>query len=161
WREEWLRPIEEGSKPVETSDASGHRLESLSAASTRPPGRADVYRCQATEAPRASEPMSRYDLRQYVREGTARNFGPVQVVRILVRGAWTRTLEALGRGGMPRAADAQELGPSRAILPGDLVRVRSREEIAATLDSESKNRGLFYDDAEMSMYCGGTFRVKS
>jgi hypothetical protein len=44
------------------------------------------------------------------------------------------------------------------LQPGELVRVKSHEEILQTLDTDSKNRGMSWD-AEMSPYCGGTYRV--
>jgi hypothetical protein len=44
------------------------------------------------------------------------------------------------------------------LQPGELVRVRSREEIAATLDANGKNRGMRFD-REMIRFCGRTFRV--
>ena len=39
-----------------------------------------------------------------------------------------------------------------------MVRVKSYKDILATLDTENKNRGLYFD-AEYVPYCGGTFRV--
>jgi hypothetical protein len=44
------------------------------------------------------------------------------------------------------------------LQPGELVQVKSRKEIYATLDKHSKNRGLYYD-VEMWRFSGGTFRV--
>jgi len=44
------------------------------------------------------------------------------------------------------------------LRPGELVQVKSREEIALTLDTQGRNRGLFFD-VEMLPYCGRTFRV--
>ena len=44
------------------------------------------------------------------------------------------------------------------LQPGEWVRVKSYKEILATLDTNSKNRGLYFD-AEMVPYCGRTFRV--
>jgi hypothetical protein len=46
------------------------------------------------------------------------------------------------------------------LQPGELVRVRSREEIMATLDTNLLNRGMGFD-AEMSRFCGRTARVKA
>jgi hypothetical protein len=43
---------------------------------------------------------------------------------------------------------------------GELVRVKSHKEILATLDTNSKNRGLMFD-GEMMPYCGGTYRVRT
>jgi hypothetical protein len=46
------------------------------------------------------------------------------------------------------------------LQPNDLVRVKSYEEILATIQKNNKNRGLFFD-AEMVPYCGGVYRVRS
>jgi hypothetical protein len=45
------------------------------------------------------------------------------------------------------------------VQPGELVQVRSKEEIMATLDKQKRNRGLLFE-GEMLRYCGGIYRVK-
>ena len=49
----------------------------------------ETYRCQATEALRASEPLRSYDLRQYVRELTSGNVGVLRLLRVAWRGIST------------------------------------------------------------------------
>ena len=44
------------------------------------------------------------------------------------------------------------------LQPGELVRVKSHDEILKTLNTASKNRGMAWD-AEMVPYCGKTYRV--
>ena len=44
------------------------------------------------------------------------------------------------------------------LQPGDLVRVKSHEEILATITTLNTNRGLSFDN-EMVPFCGGTYRV--
>ena len=44
------------------------------------------------------------------------------------------------------------------LQPGERVRVRSKAEIMATLDSELRNRGLGFEE-EMARYCGREARV--
>ena len=44
------------------------------------------------------------------------------------------------------------------LAPGQLVRIRSKEEIARTLGRDGKNKGLWFD-REMAAYCGRTARV--
>jgi hypothetical protein len=46
------------------------------------------------------------------------------------------------------------------IRPGAWVRVKSYEDILATLDTDNKNRGLYFD-AEHVPYCGKELRVRS
>jgi hypothetical protein len=44
------------------------------------------------------------------------------------------------------------------LQPGELVRVKSKEEIVATLDTRNRNRGMSFD-AEQLKYCGREARV--
>src|SRR5208283_1748926 len=44
------------------------------------------------------------------------------------------------------------------LQPGELVRIKSHDEILKTLDTRNRNRGLYFD-AEEVPYCGGTYRV--
>ena len=44
------------------------------------------------------------------------------------------------------------------LRPGELVRVKSKQEIVQTLDMHNKNRGMSFD-AEMLKYCGRQARV--
>jgi hypothetical protein len=45
------------------------------------------------------------------------------------------------------------------LQPGELVRIKTFDEILTTLNTENKNRGLLFD-AEMVPYCRGTYRVR-
>jgi hypothetical protein len=140
WKEEWLRPVESGTRPAPESDgAAVAELGARARAGARTVRELDgapteVFRCQATEALAASEPLNRYDPRQYVRELMGGNVRPIRLLRVAVTG------ERLG------------------LRPGDLVRVRSKEEIAATLNEKGTTGGLWFD-WEMIPYCGGTYRV--
>jgi hypothetical protein len=50
--------------------------------------------------------------------------------------------------------------PMQGLHAGELVQIKSKQEIAATLNANGKNRGLWFD-REMAPYCGRTARVKS
>jgi hypothetical protein len=47
------------------------------------------------------------------------------------------------------------------LKPGEWVRVKNFDEIVATLDANSKNRGLGFDTSEMRLHCRKEFRVKA
>src|SRR4030095_9222888 len=51
-------------------------------------------------------------------------------------------------------------GDSLGLKAGDQVRVKSHDEILKMLDTNNKNRGLYFD-AEMVPYCGRTFEVRN
>ena len=75
WKEEWLRRVDPASESDGSESGDDHadalaRLEQLAREATVAAHGADgtsveTYRCQATEALRASEPLRSYDLRQY------------------------------------------------------------------------------------------------
>jgi hypothetical protein len=57
-----------------------------------------------------------------------------------------------GLAGRPTPTEIKNL------KPGELVRIKSKEEIMRTLDQEQLNRGLGFE-AEMARFCGRTARV--
>ena len=138
------------------------------------------YVCQATQLPYATGPLHWWDIRQYVEDYTSGNVGMATILRGFVYSVYYHLSKAgigLGRplrwlydkvhradgrvfprrsGSIPtgEATPAVELN----LQPGELVRVKSHEEILRTLNVNSKNRGMIWD-AEMVPYCGGTYRV--
>jgi hypothetical protein len=165
WKEAWLRRVDDH---AEAAGRSGQGVAELlrraraSARTVREPKdeRMEVWRCQATDALKASERLKTSNLAQYWREFRNGNFGAFRFIRLSVRGfvlevaarlGWLKPLPLQGPGGKPPA----ELG----LRAGDLVQVRPRKEIENTLDRKGFNRGLSFD-REMLPYCGRTLRVK-
>lgn len=138
-----------------------------------------AYRCQATQLLAASHPLPWWEPTQYLRDWLSGNW----TLGALLRGASLRFLSrlvTLGRGfrikrkvynavarlfgepAWPYAwANVRGRTPSETLnlQPGELVAVKSHEEILATL-SGNKNRGMGFS-AEMVRYCGGVYRVRS
>jgi hypothetical protein len=141
------------------------------------------YTCQATLLPAYTELLPWWDLRQYVEDYTAGNVTLAQWLRGATYAIYFNLAQSglgLGRplrwfydkfqstwGGLayPRKRGVIPLTdatPTRSLdlQPGELVRVKSYEEILATLNIENKNRGLYFD-SELVPFCGNTYRVKS
>ena len=197
WKESWLRRVEPGSEPDRRNgagpaplahDDSRTELEKLARDNTRTVRDLDgapveAYRCQATEALRATEPLRSFDLRQYVRELTSGNVGLPRFLRVGVRAVSSmvrRRLRLLSYRPLRQSGVAalvrhplrffrhepvrQEVvaAPTREKLnlrPGDTVEVRSAKEIAPTVDDSGRTRGLSFD-WEMMPFCGGRYRVQ-
>jgi hypothetical protein len=169
WKEAWLRKVGDETAPASTneSESATTDLEKLAVAGTRTVREFDgvpteVWRCQATEALKATEHLRGYDLRPHWRELTNGNFEPLRFFRILSYVVYLRIRKALGLlKPLPLhgAGDKQEHGKPLNLQPGELVQVLSPEEIAPTLDETGLNFGLSFD-REMMPYCGKTLRVK-
>jgi hypothetical protein len=180
WKEAWLKRVEPNTVSQETLrrtpavTQSGNGLctvESIRAASqaTDPEG-AITYSCQATELRSFTSYMKSWDPRQYIRDlrsgnlssGLARDSRKGRALEMAL--AIIRLLHALtvgmARGGYPLITGTQVKTSSETLdlQPGELVQVRSKAEIEATLNQRHRNRGLLFD-TEMVTYCGGIFRV--
>jgi hypothetical protein len=188
WKEAWLTRADNSVVPVEslqrgpTARAALSGLctvESILAASrAKNPEGETVYSCQGTDVPKFTSYMSGWDPRQYIRDLRSGNLatglagdsaaarplefalGIIQIVRALVITVFNKVQAK--RHGVPypfiEGTSAKTPVEILNLQPGELVQVRSREEIMATLDKNQKHRGLWFD-SEMLPYCGGIYRV--
>jgi len=182
WNEAWLDRIDDRGRLALAQPPGGddsrlrERLEQATTAENHTRNGKPHYRCQATEIPNASTPLRIRELDQYV--GDIRNWGLAKVLRVLGIEAFNiwqtvsqrrlpRRLRIAGgsqypfiRGPLPVKKGATPSGAKLDLQPGELVRIKSKSEIEATLDQTNHNRGLFFD-GEMAQYCGRTARVRA
>lgn len=164
WKEAWLRrsPPEAPPTPIKDDRALIALTEMLARNTRHPSGAADMYQCQETELHRAAYHVKTYDPRAYLRVYTSGNVGLVHFLKVVARAVIEEPARKLGLTPRPWVRGTGK-GTARAaplnLQPGDLVQVKSKEEIIATLDASGKNRGLLFD-REMSANCGQTFRVR-
>jgi len=119
------------------------------------------YYCQATELPSASVALPWWEPIQYVRDVRTRNVGIGEVLTGLIRFGFVKIQQRFINGStVPFLRGRQTHTPTAALhlRPGEMVRVKSKREIEATLDHGNKNRGLSFD-SEMLPYCGREFAV--
>ena len=156
-------------------------------AATRVQGQSDSkgtrYSCQATELPRFTTPLRWWDQSQYLEDYRSGNVslgrifcGLVYVCYYHGTEAWRNKIGIPSRwlydlfqslwGGVPfpRRKGRRPIGQPAPmsdlnLQPGELVRVKSYDDILATLNG-TVHRGLHFD-AELVPYCGGTYRVQA
>jgi hypothetical protein len=137
-----------------------------------------IYACQATELRNFTSEMRWWDPRQYVRDVRSGNLSTgladdtrgqrrldfvlaiVRLLHALTITLFNRERQKHQRTVYPHIVGKLEKTPIERtdLQPGELVQVRSKEEIIATLDRQNKNRGLLFD-SEMLPYCGNIYRV--
>jgi hypothetical protein len=166
WKEVWLRPVSGPAALAEDPRApTPEALAALERSARAPAGAdgAEHYRCQATQMHGASEQLRALDPRPYVQELLNGNASLGRFLKVSLRATVREPGHRLGlipdapvhgtRSGPPAAEAPLGLGA------GDWVRVKSKEQIAATLNEEGKHRGLWFD-REMVPFCGKTFQVR-
>jgi len=140
-----------------------------------------TYFCQTTEIPAATKDLEWWDIRQYFEDYTSGNVTFGRLMRSLIYSAYYNLSQSgigVGRpmrwfydrirflwgGSMwPRKPGVIPAGTptptvSLNLQPGELVRVKSQEQILQTVTTDNLNRGMHWD-AELVPYCGGTYRV--
>jgi hypothetical protein len=169
WKRAWLKPADgpdaREPSPAPSADVDLSRLHTATRRTTESGERR--YRCQVTEIVAATTPLPTANLRQYVEDVASRNIPLVAFVRELAR-AYAKAIarKALRLIGLdsprssvrkPGAATARDRA-KLDLAVGEWVKIRPAEEILATLNDESKNRGLVFEQ-EMLRHCGKTYRV--
>jgi hypothetical protein len=144
-------------------------------------GEPPTYVCQATRLPYMTSELRWWDLRQYFEDYWSGNVGLWRILcssiyslyyKISQSGIglgpamvwfydkfhwlWRGTRFPRTRGTIPDGQATPTV--TLNLQPGELVRVKSHEQILRTLGTDGRNRGMYWD-AELVPYCGGTYRV--
>jgi hypothetical protein len=189
WKEIWLKRVDgvdANSRRLLVSGDTAYyslrcdrtRLSELTQVHDASNGAEIHYRCQATNLLKASAPLPWWDIRQYVRDIWSGNVRVLDLVKAVLFRVFQKTLRITAyraqirsyncfqswRGGTPYPYLSGTLDrtphETLGLRPGELVQVRSYEEILKTLNKKNRNRGLFFGP-EMVPYCGSVRRVRA
>jgi hypothetical protein len=182
WKDAWLSRVEADDQSPSTppdpppNGASRCTVATLRDATRKRTGASrasdECFSCQATELRRAAPTrIPSWEARQYVTDVRSGNTSWMAMVSSVCIGAFNEFQDAskkllprmlLIRGGrrFPVVEGKLKRTPEQTLdlRPGELVRVKSKEEIVATLDANNRNRGMSFD-VEMLRYCGREARV--
>ncbi len=172
WKEAWLRrttprsghhvearPREATSRTSGTSRLREADLQRLTHHSDDASG--DSYVCQMTEVARATTQLAWGDPRHYLRDLIRGNVRPAPFLEGVAIALFKWVQRKRGGVGSPvwnNTGRTTSPHQSLDLQPGELVRVRTKREIAETLTGLQRNRGLVFD-AELVRFCGGKYRV--
>lgn len=168
WKEVWLKKISPDAPapgPVPADELAAlvdHVSRHLRQSVGTENGASECWTCQATELFKASDRLGTFDPRPYLREYTSGNVPLSRFLLIASRAAIEEPARKLGLSPTvflsgPGGKTATDVPLD--LQPGEYVQVKSKEEIAATLNPTGHNKGLWFD-REMIAYCGGTFCVR-
>jgi hypothetical protein len=155
WKEAWLRRPGTGGQPTGPADSTEAAV--LRATDPTDP---DLYFCQATELPRATEPGEPiWKPSQYIRFLAVRTL-TLRELLVMYGRPVVRRARWLATSLVPhRAAPSAEVPAQLGLQPGEWVEVRSRDEILRTLDDEGRTRGLAFS-TDMYRLSGHRMKVQ-
>ncbi len=159
WKEAWLEKVDGNGDECVTSRKSvvdSDQLRSILKTRTEPAR----YFCQSSEFLKATLHLSGLRrIQKCFSAVAAGNIGPVGMVkRILLWMWWKYRTKLIGE----HARGTQNTTPTEILdlEPGELVEVKSIQEIVTTLNNKGRNRGLHFS-ADQRPFCGGRYRVRS
>jgi hypothetical protein len=182
WKEAWLKPVRDpgaqenrmarpaGTQPPgENATPPRCDIDTLARVARVPgddaEGAGDRYSCQATELLKATTPLRWWDPGQYLKDVRSGNVRLGVLIRHVLLAAYNSVMRLHWRARMyPQYPSVRGLAGEKtpkAVLdlqPGELVEVRSKDEIMRTISARQRNRGLWFD-VEMLQFCGKTCRV--
>jgi hypothetical protein len=181
WNDAWLKPASGPAPPLQRrAGITEQRLMELTQSRQKGANGAIRYVCQATQIPESTRLLPWWNVRQYWIDIRTRNYPIGFVLRTLLLAA-TRQLTKMPIGyrvfrgisdlthrvftgkPTPRAVGAIPAGQKTPLQqldlqPGEWVRIKPAAEIAATLNVNNKNRGMWFDYGQVPN-CGRTFKV--
>ncbi len=175
WKEAWLKRVEPGGANRATPSRIDVPLLEINTRKEPEPDGEPCYSCQATELLRAAPScLPARDLRQYVADVKTGNVTALASLSAFLVAFFNR-LQSLSRRLLPPRfwfrgglrwgfVKGQNIGPTPTaeldLQPGELVRIKTKEQIEATLNQNMLNRGMGFEE-EMARYCGRTARVQA
>jgi len=159
WKEDWLQPLD-------SSDTSPHAgstgveglLPRLKTKSDE-----DHYFCQSTQLCKATEAFpgkqKPWMLRIVFREIRNGDRSVLEILKLVVLWSWQRLLRMVHGQQWLRGPHQRTPTVSLNLEPGEIVQVKNRAQIVATLDRLRRNRGLGIC-YEMTRCCGGEAEVR-
>lgn len=184
WKEAWLKRADARNADAVSGPGRGCAEQDVQRAvvAAGQEGASDpTWVCQTTALLDATDPLPWWKMSQYVRDVTSGNQRAWHMIKLMVAAVY-RYIVGIGfgyryligfydwfqrmRGGKPFpritgqiAAGGQTPTEILNLQPGEWVEIKPKEEIAATLNARSYNRGMWYD-IEMLKYSGGRYRVQ-
>jgi hypothetical protein len=156
WKSAWLRQVEVNEQPAKPLAADTERLLRKLKTKTAP----DRYFCQSTELVKATQPLSLMGRLKLCSDDV--RFGNVGVFKIIAQIASPIFWKTFHKYIVPRHVIGQLTRTPLVKLElraGEMVEVKSSEEIAQTLNTKGFNRGLRYDRG-LNQFCGNRFQVR-
>ncbi len=160
WKTAWLERVDDSHHDFvlepNSSNAASEELRGILKTRTVP----NKYFCQSSEFPRATLHLS--TMQRFAKVFSAVGAGNISawgMGKRIFMWIWWKTRNKLV-GQHARGTGDKTPTEFLSLQPGEIVEVKSLEEIARTLNKTGHNRGLHFS-ADQRPFCGRRFRVRS
>ena len=152
WNEAWLIKVNDNDTNINAKVEETDHLRSKLITKNNP----DIYFCQSTQLIEATQKLSHTQrISKLIKEIQSNTVGLIMGLKSLIFPVWWR-LRFKKLIGHLAQTPVLELN----LQPGEIVEVKSFDEIKSTLDKKGRNRGLEFH-YDMMQFCGKQYRVRN
>ena len=152
WNEAWLKKVNDNDTNIDAKIVETDHLRSKLITKNNP----DKYFCQSTQLIEATQKLSHTQrISKLIKEIRSNTVGLMTGLKSTIFPIWWRARFKKLIGGLEQTP-ISELN----LQPGEIVEVKSFDEIKSTLDKKGRNRGLEFH-YDMMQFCGKQFRVRN
>ena len=152
WNEKWLKTVDKDGEETEVNSEEMNELMT----NLKTKGSNNTYFCQSTQLNKATVEISVFErLFKLWKEIKSNSIGKIESLNSIIYPLWWRLRYKQLAGNQKRTPDQ-----SLNLNPGEIVEVKSFDDIKATLNKYSRNKGLEFH-YDMKQYCGKRFKVKN
>ena len=152
WNEAWLKKVNDNDTNIDAKVEETDHLRSKLITKNNP----DIYFCQSTQLIEATQKLSHTQrISKLIKEIQSNTVGLIMGLKSLIFPVWWR-LRFKKLIGHLAQTPVLELN----LQPGEIVEVKSFDEIKSTLDKKGRNRGLEFH-YDMMQFCGKQYRVRN
>ena len=152
WNEAWLKKVNDNDTNIDAKVEETDHLRSKLITKKNP----DIYFCQSTQLIEATQKLSHTQrISKLIKEIQSNTVGLIMGLKSLIFPVWWR-LRFKKLIGHLAQTPVLELN----LQPGEIVEVKSFDEIKSTLDKKGRNRGLEFH-YDMMQFCGKQYRVRN
>lgn len=158
WKESWLEPVSDLAENEKSDSESITKEVLINRLKTKLSN--EKYFCQSTQLKEATVPLSAKEkiikLFIDIKIGT---YNWVKAIKLLVNPLLRKIVNKIKKlhpAGVLTRTPEEILN----LQPGEIVEVRTYDEILSTLDKQGRNKGLAFEP-DMKIFCGKQFRVRN
>lgn len=157
WRESWLLKVDGDNASTDLTSTKDESLR-CQLKTTSAPG---LYFCQSTEMAKITRPQTRLGiLLTCYRDVRSGSRSIPEMTRMVLGPLWRKLTKRFINRTLAGPQTKTPIG-HLGLQAGEMVELKSEEEIRQTLDSKGRNRGLLVDRDAICKFSGGRYPVQT
>lgn len=158
WKESWLEPVLENEEKSNSDNLVPNNQLIRKKLKTKKTE--EIYFCQSTQLRNATKPLTiKEKILKLITDVKIGTYNLIEAIKLLLFPIFRKIIKKI-KDQHPRGILTKTPEETLNLQRGEIVEVRSFDEIVTTLDKHGKNKGLTFEP-DMKIFCGKQFKVRN